>query len=405
MRFNYKAQDQNGNIVEDHTNAVDKFELAKNLKEKDLSLISAEEAGHYKGLKGLYKKMSETGTVPKKIKITFGKSLASMLEAGLSLSRSLSVMERQMKNPKFRKILKELNESIKKGDTLGSALEKNPKIFSNLFISMVKAGEESGDLVNSLKVVSMQMEESYKLNKKIQGAMLYPGVIITAMIGIGIFLLTFVVPTLTKTFTEIGVELPASTQMIISISDVFKNHTLLLIVSFLAFVALIFFGVKTSGGKKAIEWFILHLPVIGTIVKQSNSARTARTLSSLLASGVPYLHAVNITQEVVQNSFYKNVLEDAKKNIELGKPVSEVFESNQHLYPIFVTEMTTVGEETGDLGSMFLKVAIFYEDEISEKTKNLSTIIEPILMVIIGAAVGFFAVSMISPMYSLVEEL
>jgi|AntAceMinimDraft_13_1070369.scaffolds.fasta_scaffold00083_35 type IV pilus assembly protein PilC len=404
MEYSYTAKNSTGDIVEGKEEAGDKFQLAEMLSERDLSLLSANDS---KGgfLQQLKTKANSFGTVPKKDRILFGKNLGSMLDAGLPLSRAIAVMRRQTKNKKFKMILGDVNESIRKGDTFSGALERHPRTFSNLFISMVRAGEESGDLVQALKVVSTQMEETHKLVKKVRGAMIYPGVIITAMVGIGGFLFVFVVPTLTSTFVELGVELPASTQFIITISDLLKNHTFLLLGGIVAFIVSLIVGMKTTKGKRIIAWIILHLPVIGVIAKQTNAARTTRTLSSLLASGVSYLDSVGITQEVLQNPFYIDALEDAKTQVELGKPIAEVFEKHQNLYPIFVSEMVSVGEETGDLGGMLLKVAVYYEDEINEKTKNLSTIIEPILMVVIGAGVGFFAVSMISPMYSLMENV
>ena len=154
-----------------------------------------------------------------------------------------------------------------------------------------------------------------------------------------------------------------------------------------------------------MDWVFLHMPLVSGLVKETNSARTARTLSSLIKSGVPYISAVDITQEVIQNSYYKAVLKKAGKNVELGLPVAKVFEKNQKLYPVFVSEMIAVGEETGELGQMLMKVATYYENEVEAKTKNMSTIVEPFLMIIVGAAVGFFALSMISPMYSLVENI
>lgn len=404
MEYRYTAKNSVGSIVTGVESADDKFKLAELLQQKDLSLLSA---GDSRGnvLQQIKTKLETFGTVPQKDKILFGKNLASMLEAGLPLSRALAVMQRQTKNKKFAFILGDINESIRKGETFSKALEKYPQTFSNLFIAMTRAGEESGDLVQSLKVVSTQMEETHKLVKKVKGAMIYPSVIITAMAGIGAFLFVFVVPTLTATFVELGVELPASTQFIITVSDLLKNHTFLLLGIIVAFITLLVIGIRTTRGRRIIDWIVLHLPVIGTIAKQTNTARTTRTLSSLLASGVSYLSAVSITQEVLQNSFYIAALDDAKKQVELGKPIADVFEQHQHLYPVFVAEMVSVGEETGDLGSMLMKVAIYYEEEINEKTKNLSTIIEPILMVVIGAGVGFFAISMISPMYSLMENI
>ncbi len=404
MKFKYKAQNTTGSYVEDIADARDTFELAKILKEKDLNLISAKPMDN-SGFSKFINSISTFGSVSTNEKILFGKNLSSMLEAGLPLSRAIEVMGRQSRNKKYKSVMESVNNSIKSGDTLSGAISKYPTVFSKLFISMVRAGEESGDLVGALGVVSTQMEKTHELKKKVRGAMIYPGVIITAMLGIGVFMLMFIVPTLTKTFTELNVELPKSTQFIIAISNAFQNNAILLILGLITFFILIFLGFKTQSGRKIVDGFFLKFPLFSTLVKEINSARTARTLSSLISSGVPYINAVEITTDVVQNSYYKKVLKKAAKNVELGLPVAKVFEENQKLYPPFVAEMIAVGEETGELGKMLMKVAVYYENEVEQKTKNMSTIIEPVLMIVVGAAVGFFALSMISPMYSLVENI
>jgi type IV pilus assembly protein PilC len=184
-----------------------------------------------------------------------------------------------------------------------------------------------------------------------------------------------------------------------------KNNVTTTLMSLLVLIVLFYILKKTAFGKRSFDWLFLHLPAISGLVKEINSARTTRTLSSLLSSGVPFIKSIQIVKEVIQNSYYKEVLSKAEKNVAIGLPISKVFAENTNLYPIFVAEMIAVGEETGELGQMLLKVSDFYEDEVDQKTKNLSTVIEPFLMVIVGIGVGFFAISMISPMYSMVDKI
>lgn len=338
-------------------------------------------------------------------KILLAKNLATMIKAGLPLTRALSVIERQSRNTKFKMIVNKLGADVSRGEALSVAMEKHPKVFSRLFVSMVKAGEESGSLASSLLSVGNQLEKAHLLTKKIRGAMLYPGIILTVMIGIAILMLIYVVPTLTDVFKDLNVELPLSTRIIVFLSDFLKNHFIIV------FIILVFIGVaisyllKTSAGRQTYHSLLLHLPIISGITKETNSARTARTISSLLSAGVDFLIAIKITGDVVQNVFYKDVLRRAEIQIEKGKPISEVFLAEEWLYPAFVGEMASIGEETGQLGQMFENVATFYENEVEQKTKDISTIIEPFLMVIIGIGVGIFAVSMLSPIYSLVDTL
>lgn len=328
-----------------------------------------------------------------------------MLEAGLSLSRAITVSERQTKNPKLKAIFTDLNANISSGKTFHEAMSLHTDIFPAIFISMTKAGEESGNLAESLKQIANQMEKSYQIKKKVKSAMIYPGIILSVMVAIGVLMMIFVVPRLTKTFTDLKTELPGSTKFVIWLSDFLSNHYITGIVIVVAVVFGIIYASKTKKGKKVIDFCVLKIPVISTIIKESNSAQTARTLSSLLTAGVDLLVAVKITGEVLQNSYFKEVLEKTEGVVEKGQPLSTIFEKEEKLFPIFVSEMMSVGEETGKLATMLVGVANFYENEVEQKTKDMSTIVEPFLMVIIGLSVGFFAVSMITPMYSVMNNI
>lgn len=404
IKFSYKAVDEQGKISKGTAEVQSEAELVNGLKSQGKTLLSAHiEDGN--GVGSLIEKISTIGTVTTREKIIFARNLASMVDAGLSVSRALVIMQRQTKNPKLKKILFDIDDSVRKGSSLSMALSKFPNVFPPLMISMVQSGEESGNLSEALNVVGEQMDKSYLLMKKVKGAMIYPGVIVTAMIIIGICMLIFVVPTLTKTFTELQIELPASTRFIIGLSDFVQNNLSLFLFLIVGVIAAVYFGMKTRAGKRGMDWFVLHMPVVAPIAKEINSARTARTLSSLLSAGVPFVRSLQIVKQVVSNSYYQATLELAEKNIQLGLPISKVFREAENLYPIFVSEMMVVGEETGELGKMLFKVASFYEEEVDQKTKNMSTIIEPFLMVVVGVVVGFFALSMIAPMYSLADVI
>ena len=328
-----------------------------------------------------------------------------MLRAGLPLSRALLIVGRQTKNKKFQEIISAIIDRIGKGGSFHDALGNFPDVFSKLFVSMVRAGEESGKLNDSLMLVASQLERSYTLKKKITGALIYPSVIVTAMVIIGMLMLIFVVPTLESTFKELNVDLPITTQFVIAVSKLLRDHTLLFLGGLLLVCAGLYVAAKTPRSKKIFDFGLLHIPFIGGMVKELNAARTARTLSSLLSSGVEVSQALDITKDVLQNTYYKSVLDSAKKNIEKGIPISDAFASREDVYPLLLPEMMEVGEETGQLSEMLLEVAGFYEEEVDRATKDMSTVIEPFLMVIIGAAVGFFAISMLEPMYSISNSI
>ncbi|MEX0931517.1 MAG: type II secretion system F family protein [Candidatus Paceibacterota bacterium] len=405
MQFHYKAIKKNGEPYEGTLDAEDKFALARQLRSQGEMLVSAS-SGKKKMSKNSFKEWAEKiGTVSMDEKINFARNLSAMLTAGLSLGRALSVLERQAHNPRFKKVLRDVQDSVNEGKAFNEALIQYPKVFSPLFIAMVRAGEESGGLSDALGVVAIQMHRAHTLKKKIRGAMTYPAIIVCVMVVIAILMLIFIVPTLTETFREVDVELPATTQLVIFISDLFKDHLILMVVGMLAFVGGMIGLYKKPKTRRGFEFVFLHFPLIGTLVRETNAARTARTLSSLLSSGVDVVQAMSITKDVVQNSYFKDVLGQAEEAIPKGVTMSSVFIEHEELFPVLVGEMMSVGEETGKLSEMLTNLASFYEEEVDRKTKDMSTIIEPFLMVFIGAAVGFFALAMISPIYSLTDAI
>lgn len=335
----------------------------------------------------------------------FTRNLGSMLTAGLPLSRALSVIERQTKNPRLRAVVVDLRERVEKGDQFYQALDAHPRVFDNLFVAMVHAGEESGSLAKALGVLGTQMERTSTIKKKIRGAMIYPAIVLSIMVVIGVLMMIYVMPSITDTFKKLEVDLPVTTVVLIATSDFMVAHTVLVLAGMAAFIIGFLYALRTRPGKLVFHFVIIHLPVIGTLVRETNAARTARTLASLLTSGVDVIRALTITEEVVQNVYYKPVIREAAKKVEKGAPLSEVFIAHERLYPVFVGEMILVGEETGQISDMLGQLAVFYESEIEQKTKDLSTIIEPILMVVIGGTVGFFALAMIAPIYSISDSI
>ena len=404
MLFFYKAKSKEGEIFDGSMESVDRFSVAHELILQGAIPLSVSTKTTAKAdMSFSISKM--LGRIKVTEKIIFTRNLSGMLNAGLPLSRALSVLEKQTTNDAFRPILVSLRAEVDKGEALSSALAKYPKVFSHLFVSMIKAGEESGNLSGSLTEIGVNLEKANAITKKVKGALMYPGVILCVMVLIGVLMMIFVVPTLSKTFADLGTALPASTQFILGLAGLFSGHPVL---TFLA-LGLIGFGIvvllKAKFMQPILDKVVVHLPMIGVLAKELNTARTTRTLSSLITSGVPITRAIEITQDVVQNMYYQRVLGEAKIAVEKGAPFSESFKRHTELYPVMVGEMMEVGEETGKLSDMLLQIALFYEEEVENKTKNLSTIVEPLLMVFIGGAVGFFAISMITPMYSVMDNI
>ena len=404
MKFTYTAEKAGGEVYKGTAEASDRFALYQIVRQEGGKIISLEETDGG-GWMSMQYWNSYFSRIKEYEKILFARNLGAMLGAGLALSRALAVIERQNKNPKLSSVVSSVSSDVRRGDTLHAAFAKFPDIFPPLLIAMVRAGEEGGDLPASLEVVADQMERMYDLKKKIRGALIYPAIILLAIVGIGTLMMIEVVPTLAQTFAESGASLPPSTQFVINMSNFLVQYTFVAAGGAVLFLGLIYAAMRTKAGGRAADFTFLHLPAIHVIVRQINSARTARTLASLLSSGVDITTALDIVAEVVQNSYFREVIRTASKQVSAGQALSAEFVRREDLYPAFVGEMMSVGEETGQLAEMLKRLAVYYEQEVDRSTKDLSTIIEPFLMLIIGAGVGFFAISMITPIYSMSQNI
>ena len=403
-RFTYTAEKSSGEVYKGIVEARDRFELYEIVRKEGAKIVSMIEEDT-RSVWNLSRWNAKLSSVKQYDKILLARNLGAMLSAGLALARALAVLERQTRNAKLSNTIAQIAGDVRRGDTLHAALAKFPQMFSGLFVAMVRAGEEGGDLPGSLATVADQMERMYQLKKKIRSALIYPIVIIVAIIGIGILMMINVVPTLAQTFEEMNAELPASTQFVIAVSNILVDYTVLALGGAIALGALIYVAARTPVGRRVTDLVFLRMPLIGPMVREVNAARTSRTLASLLSSGVDVLASLEIVGEVVQNSYFREVLAEARQGVSQGQPLSASFVRREDLYPAFVGEMMSVGEETGQVTEMLKRLAIFYEDEVDRKTKDLSTVVEPFLMIFIGGAVGFFAISMISPIYQLSENI
>ncbi len=400
--YKYKAKNKEGGEYERTLDVKNRSDLYGIIREEGGSVISIQEVRGFMSLASLN---DIFGGIKTHQKITFAKNLGLMMNAGLPVTRALSVMSKQSKSKPFKRLLTGIEEDVSHGQTLSESLGKRPKVFSPLFVSMVKAGEESGTVSSSLGIVSSQMEKSYLLAKKVRGALIYPAVVISVMIILAILLLIFMVPTLTATFEGIGAKLPLSTRVLIYLSKFLVEHTLIVLTGAAVFIVAATLFLRSKIGRDLTDAISIRIPVIGEMIKEFESARTTRTLSSLLSSGVEIVAALDVTTDVLQNHLYKDALKRARSAVEKGEPMSSIFVEYEHIYPLFVGEMIAVGEETGKIADMLMSVANYYEGEVDQKTKDLSTIIEPLLMIIIGVGVGFFAISMLAPTYSLVDYI
>lgn len=405
--FTYHGEDAQGKKVTETVTAEDRYavyDLART-NGHTISNIAENSGFSFAKIFNMEAINYKLGKVKQDELVMVTRNLGSMLKAGLTVTRSLSVIERQTKNVKLKGVVKQIIQKVNDGGQFYEALQDFPKVFDDLYVSMIEAGEESGELANTLSTLSMQMERSSNLKKKIKGAMIYPSIVISVMAIIGVLMMMFVVPTITGVFKDLGTDLPVMTQILINISDFFATYPVSVVGGFVVLIVSLRYLLKSKIGHRGMSWLVVRLPVIGTMAKETNAARTARTLSSLLNSGVDVIRALEITKDVVQNYYYKEVIKIACERVEKGTPLSQTFVERSDLYPILMGEMILVGEETGNISAMLGELAVFYETEIERKTKDLSTIIEPLLMVVIGAGVGFFVLALIAPIYSISDAL
>lgn len=401
--FTYSAAERNGKVVKGEREADNEKTLAQVLKSEGLFLLEARERASM-GSRILNISAGEILYRLKPVslveKMFFSRNLSVMIGAGLSLTRALKGLEEETSNTKFKKVIADVNDSVTKGKTFAESLRIHQKVFGEVFISMVEVGETSGKLTLILKLLANQMKKDHDLKKRVQGAMMYPAIILMVLFVMGTFMLIYVVPTLTQTIKDLGVPLPVTTQIIIALSEFVANYYVWFLAGVILIIAAFWRALKTSQGKEIFDKLIIKVPIFGPLVKKFNTARLCRILAYLITSGVPIVKALEITSRVVGNTLYRRLLIGASEEIQKGKPLSAIFEPHKEIFQPMVIQMISVGEETGKISDMMLRLALFFEEEVTNTTKNLSTIIEPLLMIIIGGAVGIFAVSMLQPIYS-----
>ena len=402
-KYFYTAQSLKGESKSGTLEAKDEHQLARVLRQEGLVLIRAEVK------EGCAKRNLEIPLPSLGVSLTeklfFTRNLRVMVSAGLPLPRALTTLADQTKNKKFKKAISSIQEEVVRGKSFSDCLTGYPDIFSELFQNMIRVGEESGTLDGALKTLSQQIEREYDLKSRIKGAMIYPAVIICAMIGIGILMLAVVVPQLAQVFEELEVDLPLTTRIVIAIGNFLAQSWYLAILIILALAFTFFRVIKTKAGKRIVDRLTLKIPIISPIIRKINTAYTTRTLSSLIAAGVPITRSLEITSGTLGNIYYKSAIATVAERVKKGEKIAQAMKSYEDIYPSIVAQMVAVGEETGETSSILTQLADFFEEEVSNATKNLATLIEPIIMLIIGAAIGFFAVSMVQPIYSMIGTL
>lgn len=378
-------------------------------REKTENQDTDEEDQSSSGIKSYVEKIDnfllKLSRVSLKEKLFFVQHLGLMLKSGISLSVALKTLSNQTKNKYFQYVLSDMSSRVERGESFADALAKYPKVFGELFVSMVEAGEMSGKLEDVLNQIFLQMKKEHALISKVKGALTYPAVIVMAMFGIGIFMMVMVVPKITGMFSQMDAELPVATKILIGVSDAITENGLLTLIVFIVSVLVLVKVLKTYKGKYIFQAMLLKFPIIGPIVKKINLARFARNISSLLKTDIMIIKTFQITASVLGNLHYRKALEDMAQKIKKGGKLNEVIKAYPHLFTPVVAQMVAIGEETGELDSILVELAEFYEEEVDQIMENLPSIIEPLLILVLGVGVGGVAVAILMPMYSLTSAI
>jgi type IV pilus assembly protein PilC len=395
-RFRYIAKNDQDTKQEGFLEAENKEDVLETLRKKSLTPISVREEKV-----DILAKIKDFGFVTSTEKVLFSKELATLVGAGIPIAQGMHILEEQVDSKMMKNAVADIASDIEGGFSLSTAMEKHKNIFGPLYVSMIRAGEVAGMLDQTLERMADEIEKEHELVAKIRGALAYPGVIMIALVLVVIYMITSVIPQIANVFSSMGGELPASTRFLLWLSDAFRTKGLLILIIIVGFIFSFRFLLKTSY-KFRYGWhsLLLRIPIFGKAAKKVNVARFTRTLGSLLASGVAVIEALQISADTLTNEVFKKEILEVAKKVEDGSSIAEPLRKSK-IFPLMVPHMISVGEDTGTLDKTLLKVTDFYEKEVDHTVKNLSSILEPLLMIVIGAGAGFIVISVITPIYQM----
>lgn len=395
--FQWSGKTTRGTIESGELTAASRDDVISQLRRKNITATIVTEKAAKKGLLSGF-----GGGVKDKDIVVFTRQFSTMIDAGLPLVQGLEILSEQVESKTLAKALTTIKADVESGSTYADALKKHPKIFSELYVNMVAAGESGGILDTILNRLAQYIEKAMKLKKKVKGAMIYPAVVSFIAVAVIAVIMIFVIPTFSKMFSGMGGTLPAPTRLIINMSNFLAGIGGLMVLGAAVGVIVSIGQVrKTEKGKKIIDAILLKLPIFGMILNKVAVAKFTRTLGTLVSSGVPILDGLEITAKTAGNKIIEYAVMDVRKAVSEGKTLEEPL-SKAKVFPPMVTHMIAVGESTGALDAMLSKIADFYDDEVDNAVSNLTAMMEPLLMVFLGTAVGFIVISMYLPIFKMI---
>lgn len=400
MIFKYLARTTDGKVQSGHVESNGQRSAAALIKAQNLILISLDED---KGGFSLTSLLNGIKGVTSNDVVNFTRQLATMISAGLSLTESLNILKQQITNSQFKIIIQSIQADVSGGSSFSKSLSMYPDLFDTTYISLLTAGEASGNLDDILLRLADKLEKSRSFKSKLKGAMIYPVIVIIAMAGVMTVMVVFVIPKLTDMYKSLNIELPLPTQILIAISNIVINYWVFLIIGITSLVVGFSYFKRTVTGKYTLDKIALKTPIFSNITKLGIYTEFTRTLSLLMRSGVSIVDALHIVANSLGNVYFQEEVVNASRKVEKGIPLSEPIISSKYFPPI-VGQMISVGERTGKMDDVLLKTSAYFESEADQAVKNLSTALEPIIMVLLGLMVGVLILSVITPIYKLTSS-
>lgn len=374
-------------------------EAAKRLKEDGFIILKITPAGEKGGLHFHFQRKG----VPLKEKIIFTRQLSVMTRAGLPIVKAMEALRRQTQHKYFQHVIDQLVLEVKGGRRLSQVMAKYPKVFPEVYVAVVRAGEESGQLSDVLLNLADQQEKDADLIGKIKGAMIYPVIILITLVAVGALIIFFVLPSLQAIFADSGQKLPVLTRILLGTSYIARKYFLIIAPVLVGMFLALRFWVQTVRGRAIYDHLKITLPVFGSLTKKVYMARFSRTMAILIKASLPILQSIKIVKKTVNNTGYNEAFTRIERGVESGKSLSSVI-TKEPLFPPMVAQLTNLGEETGNLEGVLLEIASFYDKEVDTVSKNLTTLLEPLLMIVMGIGVGFIVAAVLGPIYGLVQN-
>lgn len=399
--YNYIARDQNANVVKAEVQAESESAAVRLLQEQNLLPVSITLKEDDSFLKQLLSKL--THRIKTKDKILFTRQLSTLINAGMPLVQSLKAVEGQLQSKPLQEVIQDVTSTVQSGKSFSEALSAYPKVFNTTYVSLVAAGETSGTLDEALERIANQQEKDAAIISKVRGAMIYPAIVLLVIVGVMIFLLLNVIPEVESLYNDLGEDLPMLTQFLVSVTDFITQYWYLAILfTGLGIYALVRY-LQTANGRRVRDKVLMKMPLFGPIFMKLYMARFSRTSSTLLETGVLMLESLNITAQAVNNVYVSDSVRNASQEVKNGKALSAALDGDPNFLPL-VPQMIHIGEQSGAIADMLAKIATYYEDELDQQIKNISTVIEPALMVVMGILAGVIIAAILLPIYGLVGQ-